>query len=562
MSNKPKSFFFPREKETICALATPPGEGALSLIRLSGPASFKIARKLCPFLPAKIKSHRVYFGRVLHPQTRKVLDESLVTCFEKGRSFTGEESMEFSCHGGSFMAQNVLSALSVAGAKTAQRGEFSYRAFMNGKMDLIQAESILSLIKSRSPAGHAQALSALRGGLSKKLKVLEQKLLRLLSHIEASLDFSEEDISPFSAKEQEKALKEIKLDLAHLLKGFEQGLINREGFSILLLGAPNAGKSSLFNYLLGEDKAIVTKQAGTTRDILSASLLWQGREFTLKDSAGLRSNPDPIEKEGIKKAQEEMKKANLLLFLVESQWPLNPESFFGLETISKTGFEQGKGATFGGFSTSKVDVKLEKANQTSIDKQKLLLCFSKADLLPSKKQRDKFLNPLLNYLNQTDRKPASFEKGATLEDSSSYQQDLKRENSNKISIKQKNIQGTAFEGFSTSKEKPKPSNKTSIGALWLSTHTGEGIEQLKDLCFKRSEKEHGESFLSTPRQGQALKHISYFMKKAEQLLKQKGSPDLVAFELREGLSHLQQLTGQQYNEEVIKGIFKEFCLGK
>ena len=537
MSNKPKSFFFPREKETICALATPPGEGALSLIRLSGPSAFKIARRLCPFLPAKIKSHRVYFGRVLHPQTRKVLDESLVTCFEKGRSFTGEESVEFSCHGGSFMAQNVLSALSVAGAKTAQRGEFSYRAFMNGKMDLIQAESILSLIKSRSPAGHAQALSALRGGLSKKLKVLEQKLLRLLSHIEASLDFSEEDISPLSTKEQEKALKEIKLDLAHLLKGFEQGLINREGFSILLLGAPNAGKSSLFNYLLGEDKAIVTKQAGTTRDILSASLLWQGREFTLKDSAGLRSNPDPIEKEGIKKAKEEMKKANLLLFLVESQWPLNPESFFGL---NPTGFEQGKGVALGDSLTSQVDKKHEKANQTSIDKQKLLLCFSKADLLPSKKQRDKMLNQISHKTGlQTDRHRSLH---CAIDCDSMPRKDA------------------TLGGFSASKEKP--SNKTSIGALWLSTHTGEGIESLKKLCFKRSEKEHGESFLSTPRQGQALKHISYFINKTEKLLNQKGSPDLVAFELREGLSHLQQLTGQQYNEEVIKGIFKEFCLGK
>ena len=467
LSSQP--LFFPEQGDTICALSTPPGEGALSLIRMSGPASFKIARKLCPFLPAKIQSHRLYFGPIQHPKNQKPLDSGLVSCFQKGRSFTGEESVEFNCHGGQFISQSLLSALTGAGARIAKKGEFSYRAFMNGKMDLIQAESVLALIKSRSQVSQTQALSALKGSLSQRLTILEQKLLRLLSHIEASLDFSEEDISPFPAEEQKKWLKEIKAEVIHLLRGFEQGLINHEGFSILLLGAPNAGKSSLFNHLLEEDKAIVTPLPGTTRDILSASLLWQGREFTLKDSAGFRPHPDPVEKEGIKKAKAEIDKASLVLFLVESHLPLKKESFLGLKEL---------------------------------DGQKTVICFSKADLLSDKEQRNKLLDQSKAFFHQ------------------------------------------------------------HCESLWLSAHTGEGVAQLKALCFNRSEKTQGEDFLSTPRQGQALKNISRFLHKAEKVLKEKGSLDLVAFELREGLSHLQQLTGRQYNEEVISGIFKEFCLGK
>ena len=508
--DKTTDLFFPGEADTICALATPPGEGALALIRVSGPASFKIAHKLCPFLPSKIESHRLYFGRILHPQTQKTLDKALVSCFQKGRSFTGEESVELSCHGGWQVSQSILSALTFAGARIAQRGEFSYRAFMNGKMDLIQAESVLDLIHSRSPVSQIQALNSLTGGLSKKLKTLEQKWLKLLSHIEASLDFSEEDISPFDEKEQLASLKDIRADTTHLMQGFEQGLINRKGFSLLLLGAPNAGKSSLFNRLLEEEKAIVTKWPGTTRDILSAGLLWQGREFIIKDSAGFRPHPDPIEKEGIKKAKAEIKKADLLIFLLECSIPLKKESFFGLEEI---------------------------------DNYKTVICFSKADLFPDKKQREKFLNFFIpKGYDPRSRPRTCFSVPCT----SKYLGPLS------------STSGT----FKCDRYNKTNSGVRPLEPLWVSTQTGEGIETLKELCFKKSEKEVGEHFLSTPRQGQILKNIRSCLNKAEKLRLQKASLDLVAFELREGLSYLKQLTGQEYNEEVIRGIFKEFCLGK
>ena len=480
MKAKPtnKALFFPGKEDTICALATPPGEGALSLIRMSGSKAFSIARKLCPFLPSNIISHRIYFGRIKHPKSQKVLDSALVLCFKKGRSFTGEESVEFTCHGGLFIANLVLSALTSAGARLAERGEFSFRAFMNGRMDLIQVESVLSLIQSRSPKSQQQALNALGGKLSEKLQQMEKKLLKLLSHIEAGIDFSEEDISPVDEEEQKIWLKEIKKQATQLIKGFKQGIINQQGFSVLLVGAPNAGKSSLFNHLLEADKAIVTTVPGTTRDILSSHFVWQGREFCLQDSAGLRAHPDPVEQEGIKKTEEEIKKADLSLFLIESQLALKEKNFFGLEKLTP---------------------------------KKSLICFSKADLLPNQKDRNKLRQRAHSFLSQ------------------------------------QNMAG---------REKP------LYDDLWLSTRTGEGMNKLKALCFERSEVEQGEIFLSTPRQGSSLKKLILSLNRAERLLNQKASPDLSAFELKESLSVLQELLGRTYHEDVIQEIFKEFCLGK
>ncbi len=477
--------FLPHEQEedTICALSTPPGEGALALIRVSGKRAFEISQKLCPFLPSQIHHRKVYFGTLLHPEKGQDLDEVLVFCFEKGRSFTGEESVEISSHGSPFVVSSILEALESSGARLAKRGEFSYRAFMNGKIDLLQAESVLALIQSRSPKAHAQALRGLKGKSSLRLKTLEKKLLKLLSHIEAEIDFSDQDIKPFSLEEQKRLLWSAIKDIKLALKGFEQGRINREGFSVVLSGAPNAGKSSLFNYLLEEDRAIVTAEPGTTRDVLSARFLWKGREFCLKDSAGFRVDPDPLEQKGIKKALEEIKLSDLCLFLVEGTLPLKEESFFGLET--------GK----------------EK------EPLKTILVFSKADKV-SPGERKKFLKSVHSFFKKKFPKELF-----------SPEEDL-------------------------------------LKNFWVSSQTGEGIEELKNLLYKKSEKGVVDIFLSTPRQHQALEKIKYFLEQTENLLNQKSSPEFIAFELKSALTILSELLGKEYSEEVIQNIFKEFCIGK
>ena len=470
----------PQDKDTICALATSPGQGALSLIRLSGNSAFEIARRCCPFLPEKMESHRIYFATFLYPETEKTLDEVLIFCFKEGHSFTGEESIEISCHGGSYLSSVILEALIAAGARLAERGEFSYRAFMNGKMDLLQAESVLDLIQSRSPKAHVQAIRCLKGKLSERLNNLEKKLLKLLSHLEASIDFSDQEIEPFSVEEQKGLLMEIRQEVKEIISGFQQGRINREGFSVILLGAPNAGKSSLFNYLIQEDKAIVTEHPGTTRDILSARILFSQREFCLKDTAGFRKNPDAVEKKGIEKVSKELFHSDLCLFLLESALPLKSESFFGIEQL---------------------------------EMDKTIVVFSKSDKL-SAKNREIFLEELGRFCRKERGKKASF-----------LVLDKKR-------------------------------------SLWLSSHTGEGVENLKRILFKKSEKDSGEIFLSTPRQKEALEKINKCLEQADLLLDKNSSAEFVAFELQSALSILYELLGKEYNEEVIEQIFKEFCLGK
>ena len=470
----------PQDGDTICSLATPPGQGALALIRLSGNKAFGIIRKCCPFLPKNMESHRVYFGAFLHPENKDILDEVLVFCFETGRSFTGEESVEISCHGGSYLSSVIIEALITAGARLAERGEFSYRAFMNGKMDLVQAESVLDLIQSRSPKAHKQAIKGLRGKLSKYLTNLEERLVKLLSHLEASIDFSDQETQPFSVRQQRGFLEEVRREVKKAIESFHQGRIDREGFSIILLGASNAGKSSLFNYLIQDDKAIVTKYPGTTRDILSARILLDQRELCLKDTAGFRENPDPVESQGIKKTLEEVHHSDLCLFLVESNVPLKKESFFGLEAL---------------------------------DPECTTIVFSKSDQL-SKSEKEIFLQKLTNLC----RKEPFIKKF------------LKTTKTEEI--------------------------------LWLSSRTGEKMENLKQLFCEKAGKETEEGILFTSRQKEALENMSFFLDQARKLLDTESSPEFVVFELQQVLSILYQLLGKEYNEEVIKQIFKEFCLGK
>ena len=468
--------FRPQDKDTICALATSPDQGALSLIRLSGEKAFEIARRSCLFLPKEIESHRIYFGSFSEPGSKKILDEVLVFCFKKGKSFTGEESVEISCHGGSFVSSLILEALGKAGARLAEKGEFSYRSFMNGKMDLVQAESVLALIQSRSPKAHTQAVRGLRGKLSDYLKGLEKKLLKILSHLEASIDFSHQEIEPFSIGQTKELLKGIKSDMDKAIESFQQRRIDKEGFSTILLGAPNAGKSSLFNCLVQEDRAIVTEHPGTTRDILLARFLFKQREFHLKDTAGFRKNPEPIEQEGIKKVSEELAHSDLCLFLIDGSVTLTKSHLFGLDIL---------------------------------DPSRTIIAFSKSDQMSVSKKQS--------------------------------------------SLKQlKNLGGSVVHSFLNSKNK----------ILYLSSRTGEGIEELKKIFYDSSNLFVGDIFLSSARQVAALEKINKFLIRVEKLLEKQASPELTAFELQSALHVLYELLGKEYNEEVIKEIFKEFCLGK
>lgn len=302
--------------DTICALITAPGPAGVSVIRLSGSSSYSIAKKTCSFLPENPESHRVYFG-TLKDQTQQPIDEVLVTCFEKGRSFTGDESIEISCHGGYLTSNRILAELLSLGTRAAERGEFSFRAFYNGKLDLVQAESVLSIIESQSETARSLALRQLKGRLSSIYIDIENQMLNVLAQLEASIDFSTEDIEPHGIEAIVTSINQCNESIQRLLNSYKQGKVLQDGFRLLILGPPNAGKSSLYNALLGEEKAIVTDIAGTTRDLLESSTSEFGRSIHIVDSAGIRETEDQVEKIGVQRSLDSVDNADALFFICD-----------------------------------------------------------------------------------------------------------------------------------------------------------------------------------------------------------------------------------------------------
>lgn len=305
-----------RESQTIYALATPVGRSGIAVIRISGPSSVAIIRKLAGFLPDVVESHRVYYGHLiskLNPQ--HVLDEVMLTLFLGGRSFTGEESAEISCHGNPVIVDEIQKELAAAGAVSAEPGEFTYRAFMNGRLDLVQAESVLGLIESQSPFAKANALKQLGGQVSVQVAGIEKKILRTLAHLEADIDFSTEGLETMSASELNQSLEIIDVELSKLVSTYRRGRVLEEGFRVVFAGPPNVGKSSLLNLVLGENRAIVTNIAGTTRDTIEAWTEVQGVRVCWTDTAGLRETNDIIEGLGIQRVHEQLTRADLIFWV-------------------------------------------------------------------------------------------------------------------------------------------------------------------------------------------------------------------------------------------------------
>lgn len=324
-------------EDTICALVTAPGPAGISVIRISGPRSFDILKKLATFLPSAPESHRIYFGTIKDSESQP-LDEVLVSYFQKGKSFTGDETLEISTHGGFMTANRVLREIVALGIRPAERGEFSFRAFYNGKVDLVQAEGILSLIESKSETARSIALKQLKGQLSNKFSELEDALVLILAHLEASIDFSTEDIEPHSLEDIRKLISSCLESMRGLLKTYTRGKVINDGFRMVLVGPPNVGKSSLYNLLLGEDRAIVTDIAGTTRDILEGQFTELGSSVKIVDSAGLRVTDDPVEKIGVQKSEQAMATADAIFYVCDIESFDKAELFSIKEHLDKSYF--------------------------------------------------------------------------------------------------------------------------------------------------------------------------------------------------------------------------------
>lgn len=307
-------------QETIIALATPTGLGAISVIRISGLNAISITEKLFKSKGNKKlsnqNSHTVHLGHLI--KNNHELDEVLVTIFKDPNSYTGENTVEISCHGSTYIQQEIIDLFIENGIRVANPGEFTLRAFINGKMDLNQAEAVADLIASENEGSHKLAMEQMKNGFSNDLKKLRAELLHFSSMIELELDFSQEDVEFAERSEFKKLTVRIQNELEKLIDSFKSGNVLKNGISVAIAGKPNAGKSSLLNTLLNEDKAIVSDIPGTTRDSIEDSLVIDGINFRFTDTAGLRETKDIIESKGIEKTKEKINNARVLIYLFDS----------------------------------------------------------------------------------------------------------------------------------------------------------------------------------------------------------------------------------------------------
>jgi tRNA modification GTPase len=315
--------------DPIAAISTPLGEGGLAVVRVSGKGALAVAERCFRPLgrrsvrPSEAPTHTVQYGRIL--LNGRPVDEVLLTVLKAPRSYTGEDTAEISCHGGLLPARLVLEALLAAGARPAEPGEFTRRAFLNGRLDLAQAEAVADVIHARTELALAAAQQQLAGALSRRVREARDRLLHVLAHVEAHLDFPEEDIAPDTATQLRVRLDAALADMDALLRTAREGRLLRRGIRVALIGRANAGKSSLLNRLLDHDRAIVAPTPGTTRDTITETANLRGLPVVLTDTAGLRAAGDAVEREGIRRSEAALAEADLVLHVLDAAEPLAPE---------------------------------------------------------------------------------------------------------------------------------------------------------------------------------------------------------------------------------------------
>jgi len=458
------------ETDTIAAIATPVGIGGIGIVRVSGPEARSIAR--CIFRPSGnhefLQSHRLYHGDVVFPGTDTILDECLAAFLRAPHSYTGEDSLEISCHGGPVVLESVFRAAVAAGARPAGPGEFTKRAFLNNRLDLAQAEAVAELIHARTERGARYALNQLKGGLSEEIEGQMSVVLDVLALVEAELDFSgDEAEQPPALNELRERIAACAGNLARLAETYRQGRAFSAGIRIVIAGKPNVGKSSLLNRLAGEHRAIVTPIPGTTRDFIEQAVAIEGIPVILTDTAGIREPRDEIEREGIGFVRHKIAAADLVIALLDGSAELAPE-----------------------------------------DAEILRTCL---------------LQPALVAVNKSDL-PRRMDEEAL----------------------RAGIAGAP--------------------CLWISAKTGEGIEALgkaiRRATLADADDPRAEVVVTNLRHKLALETAAAFLLQAAEGIRQKKPPELIAQDLRDALTQLEDIMGATSPEEVLDRIFSRFCIGK
>lgn len=486
---------------TICAPATIPGTGAISIIRVSGKEALTIADKIIHLSGgslAETDGYRLRYGTIFEADG-SVLDNVIVSVFRAPHSYTGENSVEISCHASRFIVNAILEGLVNAGARIAAPGEFTRRAFVNGKMDLAQAEAVADVIASQSAASHKVAMNQLKGGFSSELKDLREKLLKMTSLLELELDFSEEDVEFASRSELEALVNEALTHIGRLTESFSRGNAIKNGVPVAIVGATNTGKSTLLNALLGEDRAIVSDIAGTTRDTIEETLNLGGVMFRFIDTAGIRETDEVVEKIGIERTFKKMDEASIVL---------------GMTDLSR------------GEDSVLADAEYiwDKVNASSSG-QEFLLLVNKCDVDGCESMDGE--GHVAGYA------------GAGYADKAG---------------KMAEIEATLREKGISAKLIP-ISAKTGYGLAALT-------ETLAEIG-RRITGDTDETLVTNIRHYEALVRAATALGRVRDGLKVATlPPDLIAQDLREALYHLGEIVGEIGTEEVLGNIFRKFCIGK
>lgn len=499
--------------DTICALSTAPGVGAIAVIRLSGPETFDVLKTLFSKDLEKAASHTAHHGKIREGE--RVIDDVVVTIFRGPNSYTGEDVAEVSCHGSTYVQAELIKAVLNQGVRMAKAGEFTMRAFANGKMDLSQAEAVADLIASESAASHELAMHQLRGGFSKEINALRERLIHFASLIELELDFSEEDVEFADRQDLKDLVDEVTTMVKSLVDSFATGKVVKDGVPVAILGAPNMGKSTLLNALLKEDRAIVSDIPGTTRDTIEDAVSIGGIRFRFIDTAGIRETQDEIESMGIERAWEKAGEASVVIYLVDAS---------------------GEAMQTDGADTTVVSIaQIKKEFEDRFEGKLLLITGNKADLA-----EDKGNASAMSRADIADLADATSEAGASANITSAESALSARDN-----------------------DDPSEASESSVDLL-ISAKTGQGLQQLQDklVGFIEQGLAGSSTVVTNARHYEALSNALASLMDVRKGLDQDITGDFLAIDIRKALFHLGEITGEITTDDLLGNIFSKFCIGK
>lgn len=496
--------------DTICAIATASGTAAISVIRMSGDKSHEIAlsrytRKGKELTLENITPNRMYYGEFVD-NDNKIIDDVMVTFFKAPHSYTGEDSVEIVCHGSVFIQNKILEILIDNGARLAEAGEYTMRAFVSGKMDLTQAEAVADIISSKNEAEHRVAMNQLKGGFSKELQELRKNLVDLTSLMELELDFSEEDVEFADRTRLNNIVDDAITHFTKLTDTFKLGNAIKRGIPVAIVGDTNAGKSTILNALLGEERAIVSDIAGTTRDTIEETLNIKGKTFRFIDTAGIRETDDTIEKIGIERAFKKIEEADIVL---------------GILDLSKSSSEY--------FNSARLII-----SNVNLLTQRLILVFNKVDT-----------NQLALW---TDNEQILCELRHSIE------RNIERNGGYMLDEYKYSITGQDCHDI-----------RNLLKYTFISAKKNSDIEKLKDdIYFNGSELnvDENEVLVTNLRHYEALVNARKALLKVKEGLVSGLSTEFVAQDLKDVLYHLGSITGEITSGEILNNVFGRFCIGK